>query len=306
MPTRIGPMREAERQPWRVRVLGPRGPVGAGFLVDQRHVLTCAHVVANALDVPDDGPRPVGTVQVDFAPAGPSPPIPAHVREEGWTPVGADDRGDVAVLELQGDLPGSVGPAPLRQPARLRGRAVSTFGYPRGIEHGEWAHATVSGFAGPSDEWVQLDGTTVTGRRIERGFSGAAVYDQTARGVVGMVVAEDKQAEVKIAWMIPVEVLARAWPPLADLVPSRLRLDPEFRRHWEPRGRGVERHIHDAPYVWFRSRGMAVTLSGGGHHPRADHRRRIPHPLTTRPWPVHSVTGRPDRMEQLENAERRA
>jgi hypothetical protein len=44
-----------------------------------------------------------------------------------------------------------------------------------------------------------LQAVEVPGHRVERGFSGAAVYDQQARAVVGIVVAEDKLAEAKLA-----------------------------------------------------------------------------------------------------------
>jgi len=41
--------------------------VGAGFLVGQRQVLTCAHVVAGALGVPDDAAEvPEGEIRIDF------------------------------------------------------------------------------------------------------------------------------------------------------------------------------------------------------------------------------------------------
>jgi hypothetical protein len=40
-------------------VLG--GIVGAGLLVGQRQILTCAHVVAQALGLPDDTPEPAQT-----------------------------------------------------------------------------------------------------------------------------------------------------------------------------------------------------------------------------------------------------
>jgi WD40 repeat protein len=258
-------MREAERQPWRARVLGPRGPVGAGFLVDARHVVTCAHVVAAALDVPDDGPRPEGIVLVDLP--GLVEQLPARVREDGWVPV-IGERGDVAVLVLEIELLADVGwaPAPLRRPTNMWGNGFRCYGFPRGVPDGVWAHGQLRGPGGPGGEWVQLEGVQVTGRRVEGGFSGAAVYDVEAGGVVGMVVAEDQLAEAKVAWMLPIEVLARAWPPLADLVPNRLWLDPEFRRHWEPRGRGVERHIQAGWYFTGRSR-VLRDLVGWLHAP---------------------------------------
>jgi hypothetical protein len=41
--------------------------VGAGFLVSREHVLTCAHVLAQALHIPEDTPEPPGgAVTLEF------------------------------------------------------------------------------------------------------------------------------------------------------------------------------------------------------------------------------------------------
>ncbi len=41
--------------------------VGAGFLVGERHILTCAHVVAGALGLADDTPdKPQAPVYLDI------------------------------------------------------------------------------------------------------------------------------------------------------------------------------------------------------------------------------------------------
>ena len=40
-----------------VRILAPSGVKGAGYLVTDKHVLSCAHVVASALGVPDTQPN---------------------------------------------------------------------------------------------------------------------------------------------------------------------------------------------------------------------------------------------------------
>jgi len=41
-----------------VRILedsDPRQPLGAGFLVSPHHILTCAHVIIDVLDLPKNG-----------------------------------------------------------------------------------------------------------------------------------------------------------------------------------------------------------------------------------------------------------
>ena len=49
-----------------------------------------------------------------------------------------------------------------------------------------------------------MEDVKAEGYRVERGFSGAPVWDDILGGVVGMVVAEDAKAVVKAAAMQPV------------------------------------------------------------------------------------------------------
>ncbi len=70
-----------------------------------------------------------------------------------------------------------------------------------------------------SDEWVQLEALTGHGQPLAAGFSGAAVTlaDGT---VVGMVSAVAGARDVRVGRMLPVEVMARYWPELGELVPT--------------------------------------------------------------------------------------
>ncbi len=92
-----------------VRIQTPQGtPVGSGFLVADRVVLTCAHVVASALGLqaaPADAP-PEG-VLLDFPLLAPGEPLTARVTV--WQP-----ERDVAALELAEPPPGAA-PATLVQ-----------------------------------------------------------------------------------------------------------------------------------------------------------------------------------------------
>ena len=107
-------------------------------------------------------------------------------------------------------------------------------------------------------EWVQLEDDKQSGRAVTEGFSGAPIWDTTINAVVGMAIAKDAGAPAaKIAAMLPVTLLAGYWPPLADLLPSRLALDPKFDTYWDPRARGVETaHV---PGTYFTGRRRALT-----------------------------------------------
>lgn len=213
-----------EPQRGQVRVRSADGPVwGAAVLVAPGntgvHALTCAHVVAAAEQDPGrrrlmvDLPARAWHAEVDPVPAAWSPPPPLDGLE---APEG--DAADFAVLPLRADhmpLPRSCGPLRPAACGTPDGRRVSVVGYPRGAPAGIIATAVLTGKAGPCPDWVQLDGLHTTGAVVERGFSGAAVWDPVRQAVVGLVTAAHTDRSTKVAWMLPMETAARHWPPLA-------------------------------------------------------------------------------------------
>ena len=94
-----------------------------------------------------------------------------------------------------------------------------------------------------------MEGIRTTGQRIERGFSGAPVWDDSAGGVVGMIVVTAvRDPQARVAFMLPVRELARRWDPLEQIVRSWALYGGELASHWSPRSRGVER---DAFRGWY-------------------------------------------------------
>ncbi|MET8155002.1 trypsin-like peptidase domain-containing protein [Sphaerisporangium sp. NPDC005289] len=198
---------------WSVRVRAGSGTCGAGVLIDDRHVLTCAHVVNAALGRhAAERSRPADPVELDFPIAAGGARFQAWVSDDGWFPIEDDERGDVAVLELRSTPPDGTAPAELTERAE-RGTAVRAYGYPPGLDTGVWAVSYEVGDPG-GPEWVQLDATRAVGRRIQRGFSGAAVERDDTGQVVGIAVTEDGDDGAKVAWMLPVSALLRRWPRL--------------------------------------------------------------------------------------------
>nr|WP_236071470.1 trypsin-like peptidase domain-containing protein [Streptomyces polyasparticus] len=115
---------------WQARIRCGRES-GAGFLVTDRHVLTCAHVVS-CRDT-DEVTVTFPQLSRDASPSSSSSgyPMPARVvAHGGWT--GGLDPGDLAVLEL--DEPVPLTPAEFASPAEAYGdppRACSRTGSPR-------------------------------------------------------------------------------------------------------------------------------------------------------------------------------
>gem|GEM_PF-1197786 len=199
-----GPLPLARAQ---VRIYAADGEriVGSGFLAGEREVLTCAHVVTCALDLPDDTPEPPpGQVSLDFPLLAPGQRLAARVAR--WRP-----QDDIAVLELESAPPAGAEPAPLAEGGDLWGHPFRAFGFPAGHPEGVWASGVVRGPTTPG--WLQIEDTKETGYRVQPGFSGAPVWDDNLGGVVGMVAAAEGDPSVRAAFIIPAALLSKIVQP---------------------------------------------------------------------------------------------
>jgi vWA-MoxR associated protein C-terminal domain/Trypsin-like peptidase domain/vWA-MoxR associated protein middle region (VMAP-M) 1 len=188
------------------------GVIGAGFLVSDRHLLTCAHVVAAALELPNDtAEMPSELVEFDL------PLLNAGRRVSGkvvfWRPVSPGQMGeDLAVLEVDlGVLPVGAQAVRLMVADEPWGHPFQICGFPDGQNNGFWTTGLLRERQGAG--WVQMEADRYA---IEHGFSGAPVWDETLEAVVGMVVAADlSQNEATAAFMIPTSIISQAWSGLA-------------------------------------------------------------------------------------------
>lgn len=193
---------------------------GMGIVVDDRHVVTCAHVVNSSLGRPFDCQgEPDLEVPITFPYADSEAVCMGRVCS--WQPMSRERGADIAIIELDDAIPRETGIAALVADGDFEDHAFKAFGFRKGSTKGN----TVAGrFMGPlPDGTVQIDGADDLGIFIESGFSGAAVWDTTRRAVVGMVAARNVNPAERVAYMIPVRALKLAWPPLrtAGRVPRR-------------------------------------------------------------------------------------
>jgi Flp pilus assembly protein TadD len=180
--------------------------VGAGFLVSDRHILTCAHVVADAFDLAQDHCElPQADLGLDFPLLAPGKIVSARVVH--WAP-----ERDVAGLKLEETLPDNARPVWLVESNELWNHTFRAFGFPPGREDGVWASGVLRDRQ--ADGWLQIEDVKDTGYRVGPGFSGGPVWDETLGGVAGMVTAADTQVSVKAAFIIPSSKLVHAWPIL--------------------------------------------------------------------------------------------
>ena len=196
---------------------------GAGVLVDDRHILTCAHVVAIAVGKPDDysvKPSRDDVVYVDFPYAGGSY-CPTYVLE-WWPPVNTrvGVKEDVAVLELTDGRPPNSQPANLVkcEESQLRFHDFQAYGYPKGCRpQGTWAYGRIQDQQS-SGRYQAQNFKDEGGATIQPGFSGAPVLilDADLNGIVGIVV--ESRTEDRQAFIIPVDVLLNLWDGLRSSI----------------------------------------------------------------------------------------
>ncbi|MGH3008532.1 MAG: trypsin-like peptidase domain-containing protein [Gaiellaceae bacterium] len=243
---------------------------GAGCLVDDSLIVTCAHVVAIALGygdgrVPQESPEQ--RVQVQFPSSASREPCFARVVKEGWHPPagpGPEKPGDIALLEIEdGYLPPlDAFPAPL-------GPSLSEWVDIECVIHGFPEHAgstlargKIGGPAGPDGqrglagpEWAKIEYATSHGERVTGGFSGGPVWDVQLESVAGIAVAQSTASDIRVGYMIPWRTIVHYLPRLLQLPRRRLRHEGDaLRTHWDPAARGLPAGV-----------GAATGLSAGWH-----------------------------------------
>jgi V8-like Glu-specific endopeptidase len=194
------------------QVLNGSGQVkGVAFAVTGRHLLTCAHVVNAAIDGRSekqaDRPQDLVTLAFPFL-----PDVSTVQAKVVYWKAPSDERSaaeeDIAGLELLTAVPGM--PAVEFADYREGDRLFSTLGYPaeRPLQTGIFVRGEILGSISPA--WTQIQGTAEPGGRVERGFSGAPVWNLKQTHVLGMVVAEFGDEAAKMAAMLSTSVLKPA------------------------------------------------------------------------------------------------
>ncbi|MFD4594123.1 trypsin-like peptidase domain-containing protein [Streptomyces rubiginosohelvolus] len=198
-----------------VRVRSEDGSiVGAGFLVAPDTVLTCAHVVSDALGRPRDLAVEAGQVvalDLPFALGRPS----GTAKVVHWVPVREDQGGDVAVLRLSAPLPGAR-PLPMADPGDVWDHLTRAVGFTGDAPDGNWQQGRLRGPVGSS--LVQLSRADGQAVHVRPGFSGSPVWDEVLGVAVGMVVASQPVREAQQAFVMRTEALVREVPRLGELL----------------------------------------------------------------------------------------
>ncbi len=195
-----------------VRILSGRS-VGTGFVVSNDGLLvTCAHVLGR--------PCPERVSAIFLAT---NERREATVEMQWLRDVDAED---MAILRVQGGLPQEVRSLPLGSSTGVSGHKISTFGFPSAGEvEGIAGYGKVLGRGSQTKVGQPL--LQLRSSEITQGFSGAPVWDELRKRVIGMVVivatpdASGKMGET--AFATPTETLQRVCTDLQilDINPYR-------------------------------------------------------------------------------------
>jgi WD40 repeat protein len=216
-------MSPVPREAFTVRVLrdGSVRSAGVGFVVGDRHIVTCAHVVNTALgreQKSQDKPGAADQIRVEFPMLGDADGAPSRAcRVRAWAPppVSGLSGGDVAGLVLVDEgLPARAGVARLIEAVAMRDTAVQVFGYPGDPprqERGAWSGLVLRGAVGGGV--IQLDVDKDSAIRAQPGYSGSPVviWDVAGDAVLGMLAIAGRDEVTRDAYAIPVSRLVDAW-----------------------------------------------------------------------------------------------
>jgi hypothetical protein len=191
-----------------------------GFLVDSRHIMTCAHVVGDALGdraAWANAAAPVNeTIWFDFFVGKPveSPGelCKARVVADAWRPQsGPQKPADVAVLEIDSAVVLPPNAYPIRTcPKTYVDDSFSALGIKRGLPQGTYVAGTFNDDLFDGRIEVVAKGVDVA---IREGCSGAAVWNLSRRGVAGMIVELQSETQGRI---ILIDSLRELWPHMIE------------------------------------------------------------------------------------------
>jgi WD40 repeat protein len=219
-----------------VRVLGPSDATcGAAFLVDDAGLLvTCAHVIEEA------GATRGGHVRVAFG----ERVVRAYVDEDWWRD---RDEGDLAFAWMH-ERPDGMTPVRLAPSSASADHRFRTFGFTRQeAKVGTWGYGKIGHLRDEAGRQIQLfESNEITG-----GYSGAPLFDEVTRCVVGVVMsiplveADGRLAHASFA--VPTEqlfVLADHLEPAPECPYRDLAsFAVSDARFWHGRGDLVERKL---------------------------------------------------------------
>ncbi|MEA5463625.1 VMAP-C domain-containing protein [Leptothoe sp. PORK10 BA2] len=174
--------------------------VGAGFWMEGGYLLTCAHVIRDALVLKAEESALGRTVTINFPYVSLSQKLTAEVLLYSYDKSEDTPDDDIAGLRVLESLPAGVFPTRVVGSYQLHS-PYQVLGFPKGHAKGLGSYGQL--LEELPNGLVQMEDTKAEGVAILPGFSGTPVWDEAVGAVVGMVVAREKdQPEAKIGFMV--------------------------------------------------------------------------------------------------------
>jgi len=191
-----------------VRILRKGEHVGMGILVSPRQILTCAHVVRDAVP----GPEETITGQIIQVRFPMHSAKDSYVAEVGTYLPQDFRRGDLAILTLDEDAPQGAGLAniAIHTNHRLQGKDLFVFASFNKDDPGRQVKARFDADVGRG--WAQLSVSAQEAGQVMPGYSGGAVWEDETRSVVGMISQEARNTGGKLAYFIPAKLMVDDLP----------------------------------------------------------------------------------------------
>ncbi|AXQ58754.1 caspase family protein [Streptomyces koyangensis] len=188
-----------------VRIYAASGDIlCSGLLVSDGIVCTCMHALGTAFDVQiTDDEVSSAPIELDF------PLLPGVPRSRARVVSWRHDGSDVALLRIEAPVAGSV-PAPPTKSRRVRETKFRALGFPRLSDDGIWVSGELR--AKPGAELAQAK-TAPQSPRMDQGFIGSPIWDETYGGVAGIVMVT--QHDGSLAFVLPTSSLSEELNRLA-------------------------------------------------------------------------------------------
>ncbi|WP_440947876.1 S1 family peptidase [Methanosarcina sp. T3] len=169
---------------------------GAGFLVGNKWVVTCRHVVESILPSDKISLLPSDTIYLTFY----LDEVKQSLKSRVFF-LSNEKEPDIAILKLEDEVPRCASAGKLAIRYDFWNLELKVCGFPSG-DKAEWV--SVVGRGRSNLNHVQIDISQDSAYKIVGGFSGTPVFDTKLNNIVGIVVYKEKAAGILSGGFIPV------------------------------------------------------------------------------------------------------
>lgn len=189
-------------------------PVGVGFIASPIHVITCAHVVADALgdkNLAYEKHAPKKEVEIDFpAFSNKTKRLSCLATIRSWAALHGPSPDDIAILELRQPIPKDSMPISVCYQYKP-GDSIRAYGVRASIQDGAYIEGRYLGLLPGPRLQITSDQKELA---IDLGCSGGAVWLANGNGVIGMATAAIMETS---GLLLPIEEIGKFYAATTGL-----------------------------------------------------------------------------------------